>query len=222
MKRISEQILYKDHHLLALNKPAGLPTQEDKTGDPSAHRMAMAYAHRDLFIIHRLDRRVSGILLFAKTRQDAATLSAQWQEHSIRKTYLGIVPEADIAPKGQLIHYLTYDTHKNITYAHPAMTAGADEALMEYEVLQHLDHFMLLRIELITGRKHQIRAQLSAFGLPLRGDIKYGSKRTNPDGSIDLHAYTLQFKHPSRGTEMTLMAPLPEEGLWSHMDPTKL
>lgn len=222
MKRISELILYKDHHLLALNKPAGLPTQEDKTGDPSAHRMAMAYAHRDLFIIHRLDRRVSGVLLFAKTKQDAATLSAQWQDHSIRKTYLGIVPEADIAPKGQLIHYLTYDSYKNITNAHPTMTPGADEARMTYEVIQHLDHFMLLRIELITGRKHQIRAQLSALGLPIRGDIKYGSKRTNTDSAIDLHAYQLQFNHPSRCTGMTLVAPLPEDGLWSHIDQTKL
>lgn len=222
MKKISELILFKDHHLLALDKPAGLPAQDDKTGDPSAHRMAMAYAHRDLYIIHRLDRRVSGVLLFAKTKQAAASLSTQWQDHSITKIYLGIVPEADIPAKGELVHYLTYDAHKNMTYAHTEPIAGADEARMTYEVVQHLDHFMLLRIQLITGRKHQIRAQLGAYGLPLRGDIKYGSKRTNPDGTIDLHAYKLQFKHPSRGTDMILTAPLPEEGLWAHIDKTKL
>lgn len=218
MKRISELVLYKDHHLIALNKPAGLPVQEDKTGDPSAHRMAMAYAHRDLYLVHRLDRRVSGVVVFAKTKEAAGLMSKQWEENKVKKIYLGIVPTADIPPAGQLKHYLTYDNKLNITYTSDEPKAGADEALLHYQVLQQFDNFMLLRIDLITGRKHQIRAQLSALGVPIRGDIKYGSKRTNPDGTIDLHAYKLQFQHPSKQEYMKVIAPLPEEGLWQHVD----
>lgn len=218
MKRISELVLYKDHHLIALNKPAGLPVQEDKTGDPSAHRMAMAYAHRDLYLVHRLDRRVSGVVVFAKTKEAAALMSKQWEENKVKKIYLGIVPTADIPAAGQLKHYLTYDNKLNITYTSDEPKAGADEALLHYQVLQQFDNFMLLRIDLITGRKHQIRAQLSAIGVPIRGDIKYGSKRTNPDGTIDLHAYKLQFQHPSKQEYMKVIAPLPEEGLWQHVD----
>ena len=218
MKRISELVLYKDHHLIALNKPAGLPVQEDQTGDPSAHRMAMAYAHRDLYLVHRLDRRVSGVVVFAKTKEAAALMSRQWEENKVKKIYLGIVPTADIPAIGQLKHYLTYDNKLNITYTSDEPKVGADEALLHYQVLQQFDNFMLLRIDLITGRKHQIRAQLSALGVPIRGDIKYGSKRTNPDGTIDLHAYKLQFQHPSKQEYMKVIAPLPEEGLWQHVD----
>jgi 23S rRNA pseudouridine1911/1915/1917 synthase len=180
--------------------------------------MAMAYAHRDLYVVHRLDRRVSGILIFAKTKPAAAALSKQWDDHKVKKIYLGIVPTSDIPASGQLKHYLTYDNKLNITYTSDEPKAGADEALLHYQVLQHFDNFMLLRIDLITGRKHQIRAQLSALGVPIRGDIKYGSKRTNPDGTIDLHAYKLQFQHPSMQEYMKVIAPLPEEGLWQHVD----
>lgn len=218
MKRISELILYKDHHLIALNKPAGLPVQEDKTGDPSAHRMAMAYAHRDLYLVHRLDRRVSGVVVFAKTKPAAAALSKQWEENKVKKIYLGIVPTAEIPAAGQLQHYLTYDNKLNITYTSAEPKVGADEALLHYQVLQQFDNFMLLRIDLISGRKHQIRAQLAAIGVPIRGDIKYGSKRTNPDGTIDLHAYKLHFRHPVKEEYMKIIAPLPEDGLWKHVD----
>ncbi len=218
MKKISELVLYKDHHLMALNKPAGLPVQDDQTGDPSAHRMAMAYAHRDLYVVHRLDRRVSGVVVFAKTKPAAAALSKQWEENKVKKIYLGIVPTADIPQAGQLRHYLTYDNKLNITYTSTEPKVGADEATLDYQVIQQLDNFMLLRIDLITGRKHQIRAQLSALGVPIRGDIKYGSKRTNPDGAIDLHAYKLQFRHPSKEEFMKIIAPLPEDGLWQHVD----
>jgi 23S rRNA pseudouridine1911/1915/1917 synthase len=218
MKRISELVLYKDHHIMALNKPAGLPSQQDKTEETSAHRMAMAYAHRDLYIVQRLDRRVSGVLVFAKTKQAAAALAKQWEGNKVKKIYLGIVPTADIPPAGELRHYLTYDNKQNITYAHTEPASGADEALLHYQVLQQLENFMLLRIDLISGRKHQIRAQLAALGVPIRGDIKYGSKRTNPDGAIDLHAYKLQFQHPAKQEYMKIIAPLPEEGLWKHID----
>ena len=217
MKKISELILYKDHHLLALNKPAGLPSQQDPTEDTSAHRMAMAYAHRDLYLVHRLDRRVSGVLLFAKTKPDAAHLAKQWEAKKIKKIYFGIVSTLEIPPTGQLTHYLTYDQKQNVTTAHDAMQAGADEAILHYEVMQQLENFMVLKIDLISGRKHQIRAQLAAIGCPIRGDIKYGSKRTNPDASIDLHAYSLQFQHPTKQQYVKIIAPLPEDGLWPNV-----
>ncbi len=217
MKKISELVLYKDHHLLALNKPAGLPSQQDPTEDTSAHRMAMAYAHRDLYLVHRLDRRVSGVLLFAKTKPDASFLAKQWEAKKVKKIYFGIVPAKEISPIGQLTHYLTYDQKQNITTAHDQMQPGAEEAILHYEVIQLLENFMVLKIDLISGRKHQIRAQLAAIGCPIRGDIKYGSKRTNPDASIDLHAYSLQFQHPTKQQYMKVVAPLPEEGLWEHV-----
>jgi 23S rRNA pseudouridine1911/1915/1917 synthase len=168
MKKISELILFKDHHLMAFNKPAGLLSQEDPSGDIHAHRMAMAYAHRDLFVVHRLDRRVSGVLVFAKTKTAAAALSKQWEERKVKKNYLGIVPVADVPHNAQLQHYLTYDQKQNITIVHQSPVPGADEAILHYQVLQQFENFMLLRIDLISGRKHQIRAQLSAAGIPIR------------------------------------------------------
>jgi 23S rRNA pseudouridine1911/1915/1917 synthase len=218
MKKISELVLYKDHHIMVFNKPGGLPTQDDKSGDPSLHRMAMAYAHRDLYVIHRLDRRVSGVLAFAKTKPAAAHLSKQWKEQKVKKIYIGIVPSMEIPERGQLTHYLTYDNKKNISYAHKEQVADSDEAQLHYQVLQQLDNFMVLRIDLISGRKHQIRAQLAAIDLPIRGDIKYGSKRTNPDEAIDLHAYKMHFQHPSKQDRQKIVAPLPEGSLWGHVD----
>ncbi len=218
MKRISELILYKDHHIIGLNKPSGLPSQQDKSGESNAHQMAMAYAQRDLFIVHRLDQRVSGVLVFAKTRAGATTISKQWNDDTTRKIYIGIVPVADIPATGTLNHYLTYDNKINFTTAHKEPLEGTDESILDYKVIQQLDNFMVLQIQLITGRKHQIRAQLSAIDIPIRGDIKYGSKRTNPDGSIDLHAYSLEFLHPSSKKPIKMLAPFPEEGLWKHID----
>ncbi len=218
MKRISDLILHKDHHIIVLNKPSGLPTQQDTSGDPNAHQMTMAYAHRDLYIVHRLDQRVSGVLVFAKTKDAAAFLSKQWKEKTTEKIYFGIVPSADIPSTGTLKHYLTFDNKTNVTTAHADPVDGAVESTLKYKVIQQLENFMVMQIQLISGRKHQIRAQLAAIGVPIRGDIKYGSKRTNPDGSIDLHAYSLEFLHPSGRIPVKIIAPFPEEGLWKHVE----
>jgi 23S rRNA pseudouridine1911/1915/1917 synthase len=218
LKKISDLVLHKDHHIIVLNKPSGLPTQKDKTGDSNAHQMAMAYAHRDLYIVHRLDRPVSGVLVFAKTKEAAGFLSNQFEKKSAKKIYIAIVPHAEIAMEGTLTHYLTYDNKNNITTAHTDHITGSDEGILQYEIIQQLENFMVLRIELITGRKHQIRSQLAAIGIPVRGDLKYGSKRSNPEGSIDLHAYSISFVHPSGKTNVTYIAPFPEEGLWKHVN----
>lgn len=221
MKRISDLILYKDHHLIALNKPAGLPTQKDKSGENNAHQMAMAYAHRDLYVVHRLDQRVSGALLFTKTKPATAELSRQWRENLVVKIYYAIVPSAQIPESGTLTHYLTYDHQNNITIAHSEPMEVADESILEYKIIQHLENFMVLEIKLLTGRKHQIRVQLAAIGVPVKGDIKYGSKRTNDYNAIDLHAYSISFLHPSNKKPVTIVAPFPEEGLWKHVETVK-
>lgn len=221
MKKISDLVLYKDHQLIVVNKPAGVPTQQDKTGDASMHRMAMAYAHRDLYLVHRLDRRVSGVLVMAKKTDVAKNLARQWEDNSVRKIYLAIVPHADIPASGDLHHHLTYDAKQNITYAQHEPGDNTDEAKLSYSIIHKLDNFMILRIELITGRKHQIRAQLAALGIPVRGDIKYGSKRTNENGAIDLHAYEIELEHPARHARMKFTAPPPEEGLWKLMGNTE-
>ncbi|MDQ3018042.1 MAG: RluA family pseudouridine synthase [Bacteroidota bacterium] len=215
MEKISDLILYKDHHLIAINKPAGLPTQKDKSGEANAHQLIMAYAHRDIYVVHRLDQRVSGVLLFTKSKNAAAELARQWKENFVKKTYYGIVPIADIPSEGTLTHYLTYDHHNNITTSHAERLEKSDESILEYKVIKHLDNFMVLEINLLTGRKHQIRSQLSAIGIPIKGDIKYGSKRTNEYNAIDLHAYSISFLHPSNGKLFTITAPFPEEGLWN-------
>ncbi|MFZ1675722.1 MAG: RluA family pseudouridine synthase [Saprospiraceae bacterium] len=217
MKKISDLVLHKDHHIIVLNKPAGLSTQQDKTGDPNAHQMMMAYAHRDLYVVHRLDQRVSGVLVFAKTKDAAAFLSKQWKEKTTEKIYFAIVPTADIPAEGTLTHHLTFDNKNNITTAHQEPVAGSLEGTLTYKVIHHLDNFMVLKVNLISGRKHQIRAQLAAIGVPVRGDIKYGSKRTNENGSIDLHAYSLDFIHPSGKELVKIIAPFPEEGLWKYL-----
>lgn len=217
MERISDLVLYKDHHIIALNKPSGLATQQDQSGEMNAHQMAMAYAHRDLYIIHRLDQRVSGVIVFAKTKDAAAFLSKQWEEKTTSKIYIAIVPTAPIPESGILKHYLTYDNKNNVTTAHDDLASGGAESILEYKIIQQLENFMVLQIRLITGRKHQIRAQLAAIGIPIRGDIKYGSKRTNEDGSIDLHAHSIEFLHPSTKKPVKIEAPFPETSLWKHV-----
>jgi 23S rRNA pseudouridine1911/1915/1917 synthase len=216
--RISDLILYKDHHLMAFNKPAGMPAQEDPSGDPSLHRLAMAYAHRDLYLVHRLDRRVSGVMVFAKTKQAATDLARQWDAQTVRKVYLAFVPlDERIDGTVELKHYLTYDKSTGRTLAHDQSVPGADEASLAFSVAARMEQYMLLRIELHTGRKHQIRAQLAAIGLPVKGDIRYGSKRTNPEGHIDLHAHALTFLHPSTQAQLRIVAPVSAAGLWTHI-----
>src|SRR5688500_14324626 len=168
MTRISDLILHKDHHLIAINKPAGLATQQDKSGEKNAHQMMMAYAHRDLYLVHRLDQRVSGVLVFAKTKEVAAFLSKQWEEKTTSKIYYGIVPISPIPESAVLKHYLSYDNKNNVTTAHDDLESGGAESILEYKIIQQLENFMVLQIRLITGRKHQIRAQLSAMGIPIQ------------------------------------------------------
>jgi 23S rRNA pseudouridine1911/1915/1917 synthase len=206
--------LYDDLLLVIYNKAPGMPVQADKTGDTSLLEIAEKYAKRTLHLVHRMDRPVSGAVLLAKTKAVMTTLTDQFRNREIDKEYLAIVGQLPPAPEGTLVHYLRKNEAKNISVAYPEEVSGSERAELHYKVLGSSDRYHLLHIQLLTGRHHQIRAQLAAIGSPIRGDVKYGFKRANKNRSIDLHAWKLAFEHPQSGQMMSVTAPLPEEVVW--------
>lgn len=209
--RISDLVIYQDHHMIALSKPHGIPTQEDSTGDASLHRMAQAYSKRDLHPVNRLDRPCSGIVIFAKTQKAAASLHEQWQERTVTKTYLAIIHQGLPEDEGALMHDLKKTGNKCIATAVGAPeqgTADSENSLkrstLNYKTLRHLDHYDYVEITTDTGYFHQVRAQLASAGCPVRGDVKYGARRKNPDRSINLHCARITLMHPSRGEKIVL------------------
>ena len=210
--RISDLILHNDHHIVVCNKPAGMPTQADKTGDKSLHDLAEAFCKRRLFIVHRLDRPVSGVVVFAKSKEAAATLSSQFAENKVGKTYLAVVSPGIDPGEGTLVHMLD-TTRKSKTRIIEGEKDGK-ESRLDYKLVMSLDNYDVLEVHPQTGRTHQIRAQLGAAGHPVKGDVKYGARRGNKDRSIHLHCRQLEFLHPSTGLLLLLQAELPEEVLW--------
>ena len=212
--RISDLVLYKNNQLIAFNKPAGLPVQNDKTGDLSLAALAEIYCKGEVNLVHRIDRPVSGVVLFARTHPALVDINEQFKQRKVQKTYLAVVAQPPPEIEGTLIHYLQKDGRKNISVAHAEDAPGREYAELHYRRVAASDRYFLLEIELITGRSHQIRAQLAAIGCPIKGDNKYGFKRANPDRSIHLHAWKLSFEHPVSRERETIVAPLPEEALW--------
>lgn len=210
--QISELIIFQSHQFVVANKPAGVPTQPDQTGDKSLVDLLSIYCKSDLYVIHRLDRPVSGIVLLAKSKKAAADLNRQFQDKKVEKTYLAVVKEAPEAPEGTLTHYLKKQGKQEKVFSEPA--PGALEATLSYTCLSISDNYTLLKIVPATGRFHQIRAQLSAIGSPIKGDVKYGFRRGNADRSIHLHAQQLTFYHPVTNHKLTFEAPVPEDNLW--------
>ncbi|MBL7781551.1 MAG: RNA pseudouridine synthase [Saprospiraceae bacterium] len=206
--------LHDDPFLVIYNKPPGIPVQADKTGDTPLLEIAEKYAKRTLHLVHRMDRPVSGAVLLAKTKAVMTALTEQFKNREIDKEYLAIVGQMPPQQEGTLVHYLRKNEAKNISVAYPEETPGAERAELKYRVLGSSDRYHLLHIQLITGRHHQIRAQLAAIGCPVRGDVKYGFKRANKNRSIDLHAWKLSFEHPHSGETLSVTAPLPEEVVW--------
>ncbi len=206
--------LYDDLLLVIYNKAPGMPVQADKTGDPSLLELAEKYAKRTLHLVHRMDRPVSGAVLLAKTKAVMTNLTDQFKNRQIDKEYLAIVAALPPEPEGTLVHYIRKNEAKNISVAYPEEMPGAERAELRYKVLGSSDRYHLLHIQLLTGRHHQIRAQLAAIGSPIRGDVKYGFKRANKDRSIGLHAWKLAFEHPQSGEVMSVTAPVPEEVVW--------
>lgn len=217
-QQIGDWVLYKNNQLMAFNKPNGLPTQADHSGDKSLLALAEIYSKSKLHLLHRIDRPASGIVLLAKTKRAIQSLSQQFQEQTIEKTYLAIVKNKPPEQAATLTHYLKKQSRSRRSVP----TDQADEegklAILNYEVMAQSDNYYLLKIGLQSGRFHQIRAQLAAIGCPIKGDVKYGARRSNDDRSIHLHAWQLQFKHPVSNETVELEAPLPEDKLWQAME----
>lgn len=213
---IQDRILYEDNHLLIFNKRSGEIVQADKTEDEALNGTLRAFiAQRDakpgavfLGVVHRLDRPVSGAVVFAKTSKALERINKAFREGAIHKKYWALVGNRPEKDEGLLVHYLTRNEDKNKTYASRTPKPGSKEARLGYKLLQSTERYFLLEITLYTGRHHQIRAQLAAIGCPIKGDLKYGAPRSNPDGSISLHARSVRFIHPVKKEEMEIVAPL--------------
>ncbi len=223
---IAPEIIYEDNHLLALNKPAGMLSQDDETGDLCAVDWAKDYVKRHynkpgavfMGLPHRLDRPVSGVLLLAKTSKALVRLNEAFKKREVRKTYLAITIKQPQDIDGELVHYLRKDQKKVMTTAFKEPKHDAQEARLHYHWLGDVPEGSLLQVEPHTGRPHQIRAQLSAMGAPIRGDLKYGAKTPERDQRILLHAYLLTIEHPVKKEPLQLKAPLPLVSGWKNAD----
>ncbi|MBO7492398.1 MAG: RNA pseudouridine synthase [Bacteroidales bacterium] len=212
---ISSRILYEDNHLLIVNKRAGEIVQGDKTGDePLLERVRQyikvsANKPGNVFcgLVHRIDRPVSGAVIFAKTSKALARMNALVKDRAMQKTYWAIVEQAPEEPEGTLVHYLRKNERTNTSEVSKVEREGWQRAELFYHLLASGDRYHLLEVDLHTGRHHQIRAQLSAIGCPIKGDLKYGAKRSNEDGSISLHARRVRFEHPVRHEMIEVVAP---------------
>ncbi|MBX2829471.1 MAG: RluA family pseudouridine synthase [Flavobacteriaceae bacterium] len=217
------EVLYEDNHLLVVNKRAGDIVQGDKTGDTPLSDIAKQYiAHKYnkpgavfLGVVHRLDRPTSGIVVFARTSKALSRLNKLFSERQVQKTYWAIVKEHPPKAKDRLVHYLKRNPKQNKSYSHDKEVTDSKKAVLRYEIIKKLERYFLLEIELETGRHHQIRSQLSFVGSPIKGDLKYGFNRSNPDGSIHLHARKLEFVHPVKKEPLSIIAPPPNETIWN-------
>ncbi len=212
--QIGDLIIEKNNQLIAFNKPPGLPVVADKTGDKALADFAEIYCKHPVHLVHRLDRPASGVVLFAKTENALRLLNEQFSSRTIRKTYLAVVGQLPPHEAGTLIHFIKKDGQSNRSRAFAEKKPGSKRAELTYRVVGHSDQYHLLEIELITGRHHQIRAQLAAVGSPIKGDVKYGFRRGNRDRSIHLHARRLTFQHPVSGEPVTLECRPPADPVW--------
>lgn len=220
------EILYEDNHIIIINKHAGELVQGDRSGDePLVESLKAFIKERDakpgnvfIGLPHRLDRPVSGAVVFAKTSKALARLCAMFASGDVHKTYWAIVRNAPAEPEGELRNMIQSVERNNKSYIVAEGTPGAKEARLAYKVLAHGDRYSLVAVRLFTGRKHQIRVQLAGIGCTIKGDLKYGDRRSNPDGSISLHARNVRFVHPVSGKEIDVTAPVPDDNLWHALE----
>lgn len=220
-------VLYEDNHLIAINKQSSDIVQGDSTGDTPLSEKVKTYLKEaynkpgNVFVgvAHRLDRPVSGVIIFARTSKALTRLNAMFKDKKeVRKIYWAIVKNKPEQPSGRLVNFLRKDAAKNKAFIYPKLVEGAKEAILEYRLLAQSDGYFLLEIELITGRHHQIRAQLAHMGCPIKGDLKYGFARSNDNGGISLHARRIEFEHPVKKEQMVIEAPAPDDKLWKFFE----
>lgn len=215
-------VVYEDNHIIIVNKQSGEIVQGDKTGDTPLSDIVKQYIKEKynkpgnvfLGVVHRLDRPVSGLVVFAKTSKALSRLNEMFRTGDVHKTYWAIVKKNDIAPEATLTDWLTRNERQNKSYAHNREVPGAKKAVLTYKVRSMSDNYMLLEVRLMTGRHHQIRCQLAHMGCPIKGDLKYGSPRSNPDGSISLMSRRVEFVHPVSKETIAVEAPVPDDRLW--------
>ena len=222
------QVLYEDNHIIAVSKTCHEIVQGDKTGDTPLSELVKAYIKDKynkpgevfLGVTHRLDRPTTGVVLFARTSKALTRLNAMFQSHEqIQKTYWAIVPANSQLPvANRLENYIWRNEKQNKSFVVKPGTKDAKRAVLSYKVIAQSERYMLLEIQLETGRHHQIRCQLAAIGCPIKGDLKYGAKRSNPDGGISLHARRLEFVHPVSKQLITITAPVPDDALWRGLE----
>ena len=216
-------VVYEDNHIVVVNKTSSEIVQGDKTGDTPLSEMVKQYLKEkynkpgNVFIgvTHRLDRPVSGLVVFAKTSKALPRLNEMFRNGEVKKTYWAIVKECPKETEGELVHYLVRNEKQNKSYAYDKEVKNSKKAVLHYKLIGHSQNYYLLEVDLKTGRHHQIRCQLAKMGCSIKGDLKYGFPRSNPDGSICLHARTVQFVHPVSKEMIRLTAPVPEGNLWN-------
>lgn len=216
------EVLYEDNHLIIVNKAPGEIVQGDKTGDRPLSDMVAEYLRvrynkpgaAFVGVVHRLDRPVAGIVVFAKTSKALARMNEMFRQGKVSKTYLAITRNTPNPPSGRIVSYISSDSRTNKSTSHPTPRPDAKESILNYHLIGHSDRYNLLEVQLETGRKHQIRVQLASIGCPIRGDLKYGDRRSNPDGSISLMARSIEFEHPVSHQLISVTAPFPSDPLW--------
>ena len=215
--------VYEDNHIIIVDKAPGEIVQGDKTGDTPLSELVKAYLKEkyakpgNVFcgVVHRIDRPVGGLVIFAKTDKALTRLNKMLRENQIHKTYLAIVEGHPAKDSDTLHHWITSVERNNKSYAHDSQVPGSRESILKYRVLARGERYSLVEVDLITGRKHQIRVQLSTIGHPIKGDLKYGARRSNPEGSISLRSHRIRFVHPVSTADIDLTAPLPDsDPLW--------
>lgn len=220
------EVLHEDNHTIVVNKRPSDIVQGDKTGDEPLSEKIKKYLKEkynkpgNVFcgVVHRLDRPTSGAIVFARTSKALPRLNAQFKEKETRKVYWAVVENMPKQKEGTLVHYLKKNEKQNKSYASKNETEGSKRAVLHYKWKASSDKYHLLEIELETGRHHQIRCQLAAIGTIIKGDLKYGAKRSNKDGSIHLHARVLEFTHPTTKERIKVTAPVPKEPLWEFFE----
>ena len=220
------KVLYEDNHIIVINKAAGEIVQGDKTGDKSLCDTMKAYIKEkyakpgNVFIglPHRLDRPVSGIVVFAKTSKALERLNRMFSEGSVKKIYWALTKGIPNPAEAELESWILRNEKMNKSFSYPKEVKGSKRAILHYRLAAASQNYNLIEVELKTGRHHQIRCQLSSIGCPIKGDLKYGAQRSNPDGSISLHARYIEFVHPVSKQLIAITAPLPNDRLWQSFE----